>query len=367
MLKKYFFTLTPDTELPIRVPEHYSIFASREEAERTDYSELTEALSNSRLTSIKFDSTDCVELYTDYMGMSVMYAVDYCKDHKVPIRVMYKKDDFRIDSFQEIFLKPLARVKLGISASLSLDESYRGFNQDELIPVTYEQLMKFHHFTTVRKAMEYNLYEYKGTHIDLYLNRFDNDFVTACQVCSAYDIALTVHYVEPGAAEEAYSFNMYFEKLVMNVIASFSDEDDPDEEEDCSDIKFVYYVFHGVVVVNTTPHSIRFQDENGFLVDLLSTEGYIINASVEEEPVSPLLVRTTYKGNEEGWNIIKEIEAFFENHFGTSRGYTLAIVGSVIAAQAYPGRVVSMCPVPGYERVAPSEKRMRSDKFVTFG
>ena len=43
------------------------------------------------------------------------------------------------------------------------------------------------------------------------------------------------------------------------------------------------------------------------------------------------------------------------------------IVGSIIAAQAFPGRVLAMIPVPGFERVPPAEKRMRDDKFTTFG
>lgn len=44
----------------------------------------------------------------------------------------------------------------------------------------------------------------------------------------------------------------------------------------------------------------------------------------------------------------------------------LRIVGSIIAAQAYPGEVVAMTPAPGYERVAPAEKRMNPHKFTIF-
>lgn len=42
------------------------------------------------------------------------------------------------------------------------------------------------------------------------------------------------------------------------------------------------------------------------------------------------------------------------------------IVGSTAAAQAFPGRVLAMVPVEGFEKVPPSEKRMRDDKFITF-
>ena len=42
------------------------------------------------------------------------------------------------------------------------------------------------------------------------------------------------------------------------------------------------------------------------------------------------------------------------------------IIGSIIAAQAFPGRVLAMVPAPGFERVPPAEKRMRDDKFTVF-
>jgi hypothetical protein len=46
--------------------------------------------------------------------------------------------------------------------------------------------------------------------------------------------------------------------------------------------------------------------------------------------------------------------------------YKNVVVGSIIAAQAYPGLVVAMTPAPGYERKPPTEKRMRPDKFTVF-
>ena len=44
----------------------------------------------------------------------------------------------------------------------------------------------------------------------------------------------------------------------------------------------------------------------------------------------------------------------------------LSNAGLIIAAQAYPGRVLGMCPAPGYERVAPAEKRMTAQKFTVY-
>ena len=66
---------------------------------------------------------------------------------------------------------------------------------------------------------------------------------------------------------------------------------------------------------------------------------------------------------EEGEEIITKLQNWANENFPA---YDLRIVGSIIAAQAYPGDVVGMTPAPGYERVAPNEKRMSLDKFTVF-
>ena len=91
--------------------------------------------------------------------------------------------------------------------------------------------------------------------------------------------------------------------------------------------------------------------------------GPLLNARPAEKQVSELFVRTEFQGTEEGVALLDELERAWAD---TGRSETLVILGSIIAAQAYPGRVVGMTPVPGYERVAPAEKRMRSDKFTIF-
>jgi hypothetical protein len=45
---------------------------------------------------------------------------------------------------------------------------------------------------------------------------------------------------------------------------------------------------------------------------------------------------------------------------------SIIIVGSIISAQAYGERVVSLVPVPGFERKPPAEKLYHADKFNTF-
>lgn len=121
-----------------------------------------------------------------------------------------------------------------------------------------------------------------------------------------------------------------------------------------------FFKCDGVVYVNTTPHAINLQVGTGCVV-IPASQKQIINASIEEAQVDDMLVKSIFIGNEEGERIINEIYSEFSND-----GNRVIIIGSIIAAQAYPGRVFGMCAAEGYERRPPAEKLMRSDKFVTF-
>lgn len=92
--------------------------------------------------------------------------------------------------------------------------------------------------------------------------------------------------------------------------------------------------------------------------------GVLVNAKAVETQVNDLYVSTSFCGDEAGQQTIAGIKRWFEEV--KNPGERLVILGSIIAAQAYPGDVVAMVPVPGYERVAPPEKRMRCDKFTVF-
>lgn len=118
---------------------------------------------------------------------------------------------------------------------------------------------------------------------------------------------------------------------------------------------------NNVAIINATPHSVTIQDTDGTPITVPNS--VILNAKAEEKQVSDLFVKTVFVPTEEGKAIISEIKNAFKSQIGTG---TLVIVGSMIAAQAYPEDVVAMTPVPGYERVKPAEKRMRCDKFTTF-
>lgn len=121
---------------------------------------------------------------------------------------------------------------------------------------------------------------------------------------------------------------------------------------------------NGLAVFNATPHPITFWDEEwGEIVT--AEPDRVINATPIEELVDVdvtelqyeiQFVCTRYVGNDEGRQIAEQaLQAGAD-----------VVVGSIIAAEAYPGLVVAMVPVPGFERVPPEEKRMRPDKFTTF-
>ncbi len=124
---------------------------------------------------------------------------------------------------------------------------------------------------------------------------------------------------------------------------------------------------NGVKVFNATPHPIKFWREDWDSVVEVPVDT-IISAVPQEKPAgcyqsgaaaaweSVWFVRTVFAGNDDGRAIIAAAKADGAE----------VIVGSIIAAQAYPGDVVAMVPCAGYERVPPDEKRMRPDKFTVF-
>ena len=117
------------------------------------------------------------------------------------------------------------------------------------------------------------------------------------------------------------------------------------------------------LIINTTPHMIRFKDHNGNVVEIPSNPDYILNAKAIEEDLGSGLVTTKFIGTSEGEALIEQIQ---KEASEIGKYFELRIVGSIIAAQAYPRRVVGMTPYPGYERVAPAEKLMSTEKFTVY-
>lgn len=126
---------------------------------------------------------------------------------------------------------------------------------------------------------------------------------------------------------------------------------------------------NGITVFNATPHTIRFWSE-GWEEPIEVESDEVINATPKEiafdwknkqhgifvEKNPTMFVETVFLSTQEGENTLRK--AF--------TGGADIVVGSIIAAQAYPGYVVAMTPAIGYERVSPDQKRMNPDKFTVF-
>lgn len=122
-----------------------------------------------------------------------------------------------------------------------------------------------------------------------------------------------------------------------------------------------------VVVINTTPHPVRFLDPaSNEPVEVPSAQWALVNAQAVEVPHASGqadLVSTRFVGTNEGAALVQSALAWAHRAHPDAR---VRIVGSIIAAQAYKEQVVGMTPVPGYERVPPAQKLMRVDKFTAF-
>jgi hypothetical protein len=120
---------------------------------------------------------------------------------------------------------------------------------------------------------------------------------------------------------------------------------------------------NGVMVVITTPHPVNFYwkegEDDAFIVE---GSGVLVNAkpveSVVEEFENHHLVTTKFEGDD---STEKTLRRLHESLPG------LIVIGSIVAAQAYPGLVHGLIPAKGFERVPPAEKRMSMDKFNVFG
>lgn len=112
-------------------------------------------------------------------------------------------------------------------------------------------------------------------------------------------------------------------------------------------------------IINCTPHPITFQTPDGELITV-PPSGITLKAAAVEQFVRFVdgveLVETTFKPSAEALEELNKVEA-----------PGVWIVGSIISAQAFPGRVVSLIPVAGFERVAPEQKRYYNNKFNVFG
>ena len=129
--------------------------------------------------------------------------------------------------------------------------------------------------------------------------------------------------------------------------------------------------------INTTPHRITFLMPSGLTFEV-DPCGILINATLieqdimEYEDVVPSWTSGRIWGyRREGLTLVTPtfVASLSEEEklAKLERDYPDAIIiGSIIAAQAFPGRVLAMTPAPGYERVPVNEKRMSPTKFLVY-
>ena len=127
-------------------------------------------------------------------------------------------------------------------------------------------------------------------------------------------------------------------------------------------------IIDGKIIVNVTPHPLTFLSKSGETVVVPTsvpegerTSPWVVNATAVEKPIGGDLVTTVFLPTPEGEAILDGIERWAEE-----QQYNVRIIGSIIAAQAYPGRILNVIPAPGFERVPPGKKRMTTEKFTVF-
>lgn len=116
---------------------------------------------------------------------------------------------------------------------------------------------------------------------------------------------------------------------------------------------------NGVRILNCTPHNILFLDGDAE-VSVDKCGATLLARPVEtpaEERGRAQLVKTVFETSSQG---LEELEAIEREAPG------VLLVGSIVSAQAYPGRVVGMIPAAGFERAAPADKRYSSVKYTVF-
>lgn len=113
-------------------------------------------------------------------------------------------------------------------------------------------------------------------------------------------------------------------------------------------------------ILNCTPHSIMFVSSAGTEYEV-EPSGYVLRATPVEtvayEDGTNTFVKTIFVPSDEGIEELEEIAEKYPYHI---------VVGSIISAQAFPGRVVGMIPTIETARSAPADKRYYDNKFNIF-
>lgn len=117
-----------------------------------------------------------------------------------------------------------------------------------------------------------------------------------------------------------------------------------------------------ISVVNTTPHAVTMVNADLSLQTTVPVSGALINAkavtsSVDSGISGVKYQHTSFVADQNTMDTLKAFKAQYPN---------VVIIGSLIAAQAYPGLVVAMVAHHDYMRVAPQDKKMLIDTYTVY-
>lgn len=117
-----------------------------------------------------------------------------------------------------------------------------------------------------------------------------------------------------------------------------------------------------ISVVNTTPHPVCMVSSDLSMQTTVPVSGMLINAKAVTSSVDSGIngvkyQKTSFVADDDTMDMLKAFKAQYPN---------VVIIGSLIAAQAYPGLVVAMVAHPDYMRVPPQDKKMLIDTYTVY-
>lgn len=118
----------------------------------------------------------------------------------------------------------------------------------------------------------------------------------------------------------------------------------------------------GVRVVNTTPHNVTMVNSDLSVVASVPPCGALVNATPIATPVDSGIPgvkyqRTGFKADTTTLDTLRAFKAQYPD---------VVVIGSLIAAQAYPGLVAAMVAHPDFVRVPPQDKKMLVDTYTIY-
>lgn len=118
----------------------------------------------------------------------------------------------------------------------------------------------------------------------------------------------------------------------------------------------------GVQVVNTTPHAITMTTADQSITASIPPCGALINATAVAQPVPSGIAgikfqKTFFKADTTTTDTLMAFHAKYPD---------VVVIGSLIAAQAYPGLVAAMVAHPDFMRVPPADKKMLVDTYTIY-